>query len=31
MSGLVLIIYNTSQCVGKCAATYSAKVMESLK
>ena len=30
-NGLVLIIYNTSQCIGKCAATYFVKVMKSLK
>lgn len=31
MNGLVLIIYTTSQCLGKCAATYSVEVMKSLK
>lgn len=30
-NGLVLIIYNTSQCIGKCAATYFVEVMKSLK
>lgn len=30
-NGLVLIIYSTSQCIGKCAARYFVKVMKFLK